>query len=621
MNFDDKKNEILQKTDIVQLIGESIRLFRRGSNYIGLCPFHDEKTPSFTVSMEKQFYKCFGCGKSGNAITFVMEHNGLTFIEALKFLAGKAGIPFEFEQQNERNENKQSELLTAMEVATDFFIDNLKTREGESCLQYFNSRGFDENVRNTFKLGYSPDSFDKLTKYLNKKGIPNAIALECGLLAKNENSKIFDRFRNRAMFPIQDIFGRTIAFGARLLIDDKNQAKYINSPQTPLYDKSKVLYGLFQAKNSIMQQDKAIITEGYADVITMHTFGFKNTISSSGTALTDLQLMLLARYTKKLLLLFDGDDAGIKAAERALILALKNNFEVEILVLPDGNDPDSFLRKFGKVELLKLIENQDNSFISFLYNTYLNKKKLAASAKTTAIKRILEIIAVISDELHQNFLLDELASKLGLENIQKNVLKSNLEKISGKKVINNNFEITEGKNKKVQSNLSFEDECRRLIKQLTKSEYAYFRFILTNEGTFNLNLRNTKIDKYLISKIGKRLQHNLRNYNNYKDLFGVLDNPEFNAHLRNIIRTLLLDNPKSSENWLKFNKSEIDINLNYKYKILSLNLEKDFVETKLKQIIKDIKNTVDDTERLTLMESYKEFSERKEEIMKILSEI
>lgn len=621
MNFNDKKSEILFKTDIVQLIGENIRLYRRGANFIGLCPFHEEKTPSFTVSPDKQFFKCFGCGKSGNAITFVMEYNGLSFMEAMKLLAGKAGIPFEFEQQDSEKATKQSDLLAAMESATYFYTQNLFTKEGEKCLQYFKSRGFDESVIKSFQLGYSPDSFDKLHKYLSKKGISDEISQECGLLAKNEAGKVFDRFRNRAMFPIQDLFGRTIAFGARLLDEDKNQAKYINSPQTTLYDKSRVLYGLYQAKNAIMQQDKAIITEGYADVITMHTYGLKNTISSSGTSLTEQQLQLLSRYTKHLLLLFDGDDAGIKAAERALLIALQNNFEVEVLVLPDGNDPDSFLRKFGKVELIKLIDNQDNSFLNFLVNIHLKKGKLSSSAKNTAIKGILEVIAVVPEELHRSLLIDELASKLGFDNTKISVLQSDLKKIVGKKVTQNINENVEAIIKQHSNSSEFETECRNLIEKLTKSEYAFFRFILISSDNFELNIKNAKIDKYLISDVAKRLQVNIRNYQSYSDLFNELDNPEFNPHLRNIIRTLSLDNPKSSENWNKFNKNEINTDINYQFKLLTLNLEKDYIEHRLLRISQDIKNLTDETEKLTMMESYKMLTERKTELIKILSEI
>lgn len=621
MNLNDKKSEILLKTDIVQLIGENIRLYRRGANLIGLCPFHEEKTPSFTVSPDKQFFKCFGCGKSGNAITFVMEYNGLSYIEALKFLSGKAGISFEFEQQDSEKTTKQSDLLAAMESATNFFIENLHTKEGEKCLQYFKSRGFDESIIKAFQLGYSPNSFDKLRKNLTKQGIPDEITLECGLLVKNEAGKLFDRFRDRAMFPIHDLFGRTIAFGARQLDEDKNQAKYINSPQTSLYDKSRVLYGLYQAKNAIMHQDNAIITEGYADVITMHTYGFMNTISSSGTSLTEQQLQLLSRYTKRILLLFDGDDAGIKAAERALLIALQNNFEVEVLVLPDGNDPDSFLRKFGKVEFIKLLDNQDNSFLNFLVNFHLNRGKLSPSAKNIAIKRILEVIAVVPEELHRSLIIDELASKLGFDNTKIQVLQSNLKKLVEKKITQHFAENDERIIKQQVNSNKFELECSNIIRKLTKSEYAFFRFILFSSDNFKLNIKSTKTDKFLITDVAKRLQNNLRNFESYNDLFNELDNPKFNPHLRNIIRTLSLDNPKSSENWNKFNKNEINTNANYQFKILTLNLEKDYIEHRLLRISQKIKNLNDETEKLALMESYKMLTERKGEIIKILSEI
>lgn len=621
MNLQDIKSEILFKTDIVQLIGESIRLLRRGSNFVGLCPFHEEKTPSFTVSPDKQFFKCFGCGKSGNAITFVMEHNGFSYMESLKFLAGRSGIPFEFERQEESQLNKQAELLNAMEIATDFYIENLFSKEGRITLDMFKSRGFDENLIKSFKLGYSPDSFNKLQNHLRKKGIAEEFSLEAGLLVQNENGKVFDRFRNRAMFPIQDIFGRTIAFGARLLEDDKNQAKYINSPQTPLYDKSRVLYGLYQAKNAIMQQDKVIITEGYADVISMHNFGFKNTISTSGTALTEQQLQLIKRYTNRLLMLFDGDEAGINASLRALSLALENNFEVEVLVLPDNNDPDSFLRKFGKIELLKLIEQQDNSFLNFLINIHLKQKKLSASAKSIAINRILEVVALVPDELHRSLLVQELASKLGFDNTQIKSLHSNLNKFLGKKTISQVAQNEIINSKSQTTTMDFEEECRKLIKKLSKSEYAFFKFILTNSETFSIYTKNLKVDKYLLSNVAKRLQINLRNFENYNALMLALDNPEFNPHLRNIIRTITLDTPRTSENWEKYSKNEKSSNISQQFKFLALNLEKDFIESKLSKIVSDTKNIKNETEKLTLMERFKTLSERKEEIIRLLMEM
>ena len=620
MNLQATKEEILRKVDIVQLIGEDVRLFRRGSNFVGLCPFHDEKTPSFTVSPDKQFFKCFGCGKSGNAITFVMEHYGLSFIEAMKMLASKVGVVFKIDKQETEPATKQSELLNAMEIATKFFEDNLFTSEGEHCLRYYNSRGFDNDIIKNFRLGYSPNSFNKLINFLGKKGISNRLALECGLIVQNENGKEFDRFRNRAMFPIQDLFGRTIAFGARLLEDDNNQAKYINSPQTPLYDKSRVLYGLFQAKNAIMKNDLAIITEGYADVITMHKYGFKNTISSSDTALTEHQLSLLSRYTKRILLLFDGDDAGVKAAERALTIALQNNFEVRILVLPEGHDPDSFLNKFGNVELIKLID-QDNNFLTFLINLHLKKRKLSSSAKTIAINRILEFIAMVPEELNRNFLIDEFTSKAGLENVQKKLLLNKLNELVGKKVTQQVVDYTEKTKQPKSADQQFEEQCQKLIKKLTKSEFAFYRFVLTNNETFKLLDKSKKFISYLRTKVAKRLYENLKLYKSLDELMIALDEPEFNPYLRNIIRTISLQSPKSSENWEKFSKRESKTSINYQFKVLMLNLEKDYIERKLSKIITEIKNISEDAEKLTFMERYKTLSERKEEIIKLLSEI
>ena len=620
MNLQATKEEILRKVDIVQLIGEDVRLFRRGSNFVGLCPFHDEKTPSFTVSPDKQFFKCFGCGKSGNAITFVMEHYGLSFIEAMKMLASKVGVVFKIDKQETEPATKQSELLNAMEIATKFFEDNLFTSEGEHCLRYYNSRGFDNDIIKNFRLGYSPNSFNKLINFLGKKGISNRLALECGLIVQNENGKEFDRFRNRAMFPIQDLFGRTIAFGARLLEDDNNQAKYINSPQTPLYDKSRVLYGLFQAKNAIMKNDLAIITEGYADVITMHKYGFKNTISSSGTALTEHQLSLLSRYTKRILLLFDGDDAGVKAAERALTIALQNNFEVRILVLPEGHDPDSFLNKFGNAELNKLID-QDNNFLTFLINLHLKKRKLSSSAKTIAINRILEFIAMVPEELNRNFLIDEFTSKAGLENVQKKLLLNKLNELVGKKVTQQVVDYTEKTKQPKSADQQFEEQCQKLIKKLTKSEFAFYRFVLTNNETFKLLDKSKKFISYLRTKVAKRLYENLKLYKSLDELMIALDEPEFNPYLRNIIRTISLQSPKSSENWEKFSKRESKTSINYQFKVLMLNLEKDYIERKLSKIITEIKNISEDAEKLTFMERYKTLSERKEEIIKLLSEI
>lgn len=621
MSLADIKAQILAQTDIVELIGQNLRIQRRGANYVALCPFHEEKTPSFTISPQKQIYKCFGCGKNGNAITFVMEYNGLNFIEALKYLANRAGIPFEFEQKDESDQNKYNEMYRANELATNFFADALFSSEGKRCLDYFHSRGFDNDTIDKFRLGYAPDAFDKLLKFLEKNGVSRELALEVGLLAQNENQKTFDRFRNRAIFPITNIFGNTIAFGARLLSNDKNQAKYINSPQTPLYDKSKILFGLHQAKQSILQSNKAILTEGYADVITMHQFGFTNTISTSGTALTEYQLQLLSRYTKNLLILYDGDSAGINASLRALAIALKKGFEVELVLLPNGNDPDSFLREFGRTELLKLLENQDNSFLNYLIKVFFKNKNLTPSARAEVVSQILEIIANIPDQFHQTLLVQELASKLGFDNIQLKTLQNKLLKLQQNTFVPEIRELEQNKPNSQASNTTFEEECKRLIGELTRSEFALLSFALENNDNFDLFRKNDQIEKFLLSQVARRLFVILRGFNTLDELTSKWDDPEFNSYVRNILITISLEVPKTSDSWRKYSNSEIKNDRKTKFRTILLNLEKDFLEKKIEEIMEEIKTTKDQIEKISFMETFKRNKTRLEEIKNIIASI
>ncbi|HRT67855.1 MAG TPA: DNA primase, partial [Bacteroidota bacterium] len=367
MKFEDIKQEILERSDIVEIISESVFLKKVGKNFVGLCPFHSEKTPSFNVSQEKKIYKCFGCGRSGNVFTFLMENNGMTFREAMNYLAKRYGIAIDTTQENKEKKSKQEDILNVMEEATNYYQSLLKKKSGASCREYFEKRGISQQTIEEFRLGYSPDSFNETSNYLRSKGYSDEILLDAGLLVQNEKGNLYDRFRGRAMFPITDIFGRVIAFGARLISDDKSQPKYINSPQTMLYDKSSVLYGLSQAKSQIINKKEAILVEGYMDVITMHQWGYKNAVASSGTSLTAEQLKLLSRYTKNLNILYDADEAGQNAAERAIEIALQQEFDISIITLPEGEDPDSILREQGPNAFRKYLDGKLN-FIEFLFN-------------------------------------------------------------------------------------------------------------------------------------------------------------------------------------------------------------------------------------------------------------
>lgn len=429
------KNKVLELTDIVDVIGEVVDLRKRGINYIGLCPFHQEKTPSFTVSPEKSIYKCFGCGKAGNALTFMMDYYGYSFQESLKILASKAGIRLEEKkyQKNKEQTSKRDLILEILEKANEHYRNNLKTTSGKSVLSYFHNRGYKDDTINEFYLGYSINGWDNILKLLKNQGYEENLIFESGLLVKNEeNGTYYDRFRGRAMFPIQDKFGKVIGFGARILTDEKDQPKYINTPQTLVYDKGKTLYGLFQAKNEIRTKKYAIMVEGYADVIALHQAGFKNSISSSGTALTNDQLSILKSYCKKIYFVYDADEAGIKATERGLELAIKQGFEIFIVLLPKGEDPDSLIKKHGKTLFAKYLDEAVD-FIEFIIELKQKQSNInSPTEKAELIRYLVDLITKIPDRLQHDIYISKIASLLNLTEKQLEAIYSEKNKIEAK---------------------------------------------------------------------------------------------------------------------------------------------------------------------------------------------
>jgi DNA primase len=409
----DKLDAIRAANDIVDVISQHVRLKKRGKNFIGLCPFHQEKTPSFTVSADKQVYHCFGCGKGGNVFTFVMELEKVSFTEAVRTLAEKAGIPLTFTQADERRETEIENLYNACRFAGLFFYNNLtKTDEGRSALEYFHQRGFTDETIRTFGLGYSLNSWDALLTRAKGEGIAVEWLLKAGLVRSREEGGEYDYFRGRAMFPIFSPTGRVIGFGARKIReDDPIQGKYINSPETPIYNKSRVLFGLFHAKDAIREHEDALMVEGYADLISLYQAGIQNVVASSGTALTDEQVELIGRYTRRMTLVYDADSAGSQATIRGLDLVLAHGFDVRIAELPEGEDPDSFVRKHGGKEFLKLVD-QAVSFIDFKAKQFLRAGAFETpEGKTQAIRSIVQSIAKIPDELKRNLFVKEVATK------------------------------------------------------------------------------------------------------------------------------------------------------------------------------------------------------------------
>lgn len=346
---------IKQDNDIVDIISESVRLKKSGRNYIGLCPFHNDKSPSMSVSQEKQIYKCFSCGEAGNVITFVMKYKKLTFQEAAKYLADKAGIPLEVGNSKESQITKKKDLLYKINTeAARYYFSNLQRNSFSK--DYFLKRGIKEDVIKRFGLGYAPDGWHNLIMYLRKKGFNDNIMLEAGLISKSEKSgNTYDRFRNRVMFPVFDVRGKVIGFGGRVLDDSK--PKYLNSPETPVFHKGTNLYGLNFATKNKLEQDYIIIVEGYMDLISLHQHGITNTVASLGTALTVNQARLLKRYVNKVIISYDADVAGQTATLRGLEILRNAGFDVKVLKVPQGKDPDEFVRNNGKEAFLRLVDN------------------------------------------------------------------------------------------------------------------------------------------------------------------------------------------------------------------------------------------------------------------------
>lgn len=423
-------DEIKSRIDIVDVISDFINLKKSGQAYKALSPFTDEKTPSFFVVPSKGIYKCFSSGKGGDAISFIMEYDGLSYTEALKYLAGKYGIEIEEREITEEDikaQNERESLFIILKYATDYFISNLRNSdEGKSVgLTYFKNRGLTQEIIEKFELGYSLEAWDDLYKAAIKQGFGKDIIEKAGLIIKKEE-KVYDRFRGRVIFPIYNQTGKVIAFGARTLKKDTKQPKYVNSPETEIYHKSNVLYGLHMAKGPIRKADNCFLVEGYTDVISLHQVGIENVVSSSGTSLTEEQIRLVSRYSENITVLFDGDPAGIKASLRGIDMLLAGGQNVKAVVLPEGHDPDSYSKELGGYEFRKYLEENAHDFITFKINLFVNEAKGDPVKKATTIRNIVESISQIPDPIKRTVYIKESSVLL---DIDESVLMTELNKI------------------------------------------------------------------------------------------------------------------------------------------------------------------------------------------------
>ncbi|MDF1548821.1 MAG: DNA primase [Bacteroidales bacterium] len=415
----DTVNKIIDSAEIIDVVQDFVHLKRRGVNFLGLCPFHGEKTPSFTVSPSKGIYKCFGCGKAGNSVGFIMEHEQLSYPEALKYLAKKYQIEikeeeYSAEQVEQKNHRESMMIVTAF--AQKYFSKILNTdTEGKAIgLSYFKERGFSKETIEKFQLGYSPEKRTAFTEHATKNGYKLEYLSSTGLTI-DKNDYQFDRFAGRVIFPIHALSGNPIAFGGRILKSDSKMAKYLNSPESEIYHKSNVLYGIYFAKREIVKQDKCYMVEGYTDVISMHQAGIENVVASSGTSLTVNQIMLVKRFSDNLTILYDGDAAGIKASFRGIDLVLEQGMNVKVVLFPDGEDPDSFSKKMSKRELKEFINENENDFIRFKTGLLLEDAKNDPVKRSRLISDIVRSIAVIPDAITRSVYIKECSDLLDVQ--------------------------------------------------------------------------------------------------------------------------------------------------------------------------------------------------------------
>jgi len=407
---------ILDAAQIVDVVQEFVPLKKRGVNYLGLCPFHNEKTPSFTVSPSKEIFKCFGCGKVGNSVNFVMEHEHLTYPEALKYLAKKYHIEVvekELSQEELEKQNERESLLIVSSYATRQFSENLfQTDEGIRVgLAYFKERGFRQDTLKKFEVGYSFEKRDAFTKKALEDGYKQDYLVKTGLTIQHED-RLFDRFSSRVMFPIHSLSGQVLGFGGRVLKTDPKSAKYLNSPESEIYHKSRILYGIYQARKTITQEDRCYLVEGYTDVLSLHEAGIENVVASSGTSLTQEQVRLIKRFTQNITILYDGDAAGIKASIRGIDLVLEEGMNVKIVLLPDNEDPDSYSKKLSKEEFSKFLKENETDFIRFKTQLLLSEANNDPVKKADLIRDIVKSIAVIPEAINRTVYIKECSTVL-----------------------------------------------------------------------------------------------------------------------------------------------------------------------------------------------------------------
>lgn len=407
-------NDISQRIDIVDIVSETIKLTRKGNRYWGLCPFHQEKTPSFSVAPDKNLFYCFGCHAGGNLFTYIMKRDGLDFAEAVEMLASRAGVTLELSNRSRQEDGTRKRVLEVNQAAAEFFNQMLLSATNKLALNYIKGRGINPDTISQFQLGYALDSWNALEEYMLKKGYAQEYIKLSGLIKRSSSDRYYDLFRNRIIFPISSYDGKVVAFGGRVM--DGSLPKYLNTPETDIYSKRKHLYGLYQARDSIRKENQVLLVEGYMDCIKMHQNGIRNCVATLGTAFTSEQGILLRRYAEKVIIIYDGDEAGQRETLRTAQVLQEQDLKVEILTLPAGKDPDDYLELHGKEEFLHYIQNNKVTYLEFKINRYINQaQEMNFEAQKTIINEVKGDINALKSEIEADYYIKSLARKLRLE--------------------------------------------------------------------------------------------------------------------------------------------------------------------------------------------------------------
>ncbi|MEH0153940.1 DNA primase [Limibacter armeniacum] len=661
--------KIKDTADLVEIVEGVVSLKKKGQYWWGLCPFHDDKSPSFAVTPNKGIYKCFSCGAAGDTIKFVEETQGVGYIEALKWLGQKYGIKVEEKpltnEEKAKQERKES-MMIALNYAKDFFVETMqKNEEGNAVgLGYFRERGFNNQIISKFDLGYSLNEWNALEQNALKKGYQADILAAAGLIMQ-KNDRQYDRFRGRVMFPIHDLSGRVIAFGARTLKKD-DKPKYLNSPETEVYHKSDVLYGIFQGKNPIRLKDNCFLVEGYTDVLAMHQAGIENVVASSGTALTEGQIKLIKRFTNNITVLYDGDEAGINASLRGTDLILEQGLDVRVVLFPEGHDPDSYCREVGSQRFGEYLEANAKDFILFKTESLLKGAENDPIKRANVTRDIVQSISKIPDPIKQSVFYKECSRLLGIE---EEILVDEGRKLKSKEIERREKEITRGRrpweqtppppediptgypeeeapmedyiigdkeapSKPKESPLGYSAE-KKHVDSIQRQEMEFVRLLISHGNTdVEIDKLPTKLYHFMFDEIGDIsfdapvLHEIVINYKNQAALGNIPDVNYFlnsdNESVRLQVQELLKREGNVSKNWderFQIYVPDKDENLPkmIRENILRLKLTK--TEKLLSECFERLSKTEDDNERNDLTLLFMELNNQKSMLGKELGRV